>query len=152
MWCSCRAALVESGVVRDRRIELLPSVWKTDVLPLNYSRQARNSCWWREVDYSGHPALRPSGAAPLSRRVQDRSCDPLDNQAGGGRWIRTTEGVSQQIYSLPPLAAWVSLQQRTPIVVSTRKTVNTCGTKSRKFLATDIDLTPPGPPETTRVS
>ena len=30
--------------------------------------------------------------------------------AGGGRWIRTTEGVSQQIYSLPPLAAWVSLQ------------------------------------------
>src|SRR5687768_6556256 len=30
---------------------------------------------------------------------------------GGGRWIRTTEGVSQQIYSLPPLAAWVSLQR-----------------------------------------
>ena len=30
--------------------------------------------------------------------------------AGGGRWIRTTEGVSQQIYSLPPLAAWVSLR------------------------------------------
>src|SRR5690606_33215800 len=29
---------------------------------------------------------------------------------GGGRWIRTTEGVSQQIYSLPPLAAWVSLR------------------------------------------
>jgi hypothetical protein len=28
---------------------------------------------------------------------------------GGGRWIRTTEGMSQQIYSLPPLAAWVSL-------------------------------------------
>ena len=28
--------------------------------------------------------------------------------AGGGRWIRTTEGVSQQIYSLPPLATWVS--------------------------------------------
>src|SRR5690625_4563520 len=31
--------------------------------------------------------------------------------SGGGRWIRTTEGVSQQIYSLPPLAAWVSLQR-----------------------------------------
>jgi hypothetical protein len=28
---------------------------------------------------------------------------------GGGRWIRTTEGRSQQIYSLPPLAAWVFL-------------------------------------------
>ena len=31
-------------------------------------------------------------------------------ETGGGRWIRTTEGVSQQIYSLPPLAAWVSLR------------------------------------------
>ena len=30
--------------------------------------------------------------------------------SGGGRWIRTTEGMSQQIYSLPPLAAWVSLR------------------------------------------
>lgn len=30
---------------------------------------------------------------------------------GGGRnWIRTSEGVSQQIYSLPPLATWVSYQ------------------------------------------
>src|SRR5204863_8261078 len=27
---------------------------------------------------------------------------------GGRRWIRTIEGVSQQIYSLPPLATWVS--------------------------------------------
>ena len=33
-------------------------------------------------------------------------------KSGGGRWIRTTEGVSQQIYSLPPLAAWVSLLKR----------------------------------------
>ena len=33
-------------------------------------------------------------------------------QTGGGRWIRTTEGVSQQIYSLPPLAAWVPLRVR----------------------------------------
>src|SRR5437660_39131 len=31
--------------------------------------------------------------------------------AGGGRsWIRTSVGVSQQIYSLPPLATWVSYQ------------------------------------------
>ena len=39
------------------------------------------------------------GARPLPQRG-----------SGGGRWIRTTEGVSQQIYSLPPLAAWVSLR------------------------------------------
>jgi hypothetical protein len=29
---------------------------------------------------------------------------------GGGRRIRTTEGLPQQIYSLPPLATWVSHQ------------------------------------------
>ena len=49
------------------------------------------------------------------------------DQAGGGRWIRTTEGVSQQIYSLPPLAAWVSLQQRTRIVGGTCGSVNNNG-------------------------
>ena len=30
------------------------------------------------------------------------------DKGGGRRWIRTIEGVSQQIYSLPPLATWVS--------------------------------------------
>jgi hypothetical protein len=38
---------------------------------------------------------------------------------GGGRWIRTTEGVSQQIYSLPPLAAWVSLRNLSCFFVAT---------------------------------
>ena len=36
---------------------------------------------------------------------------PMENQrfqVGGRSWIRTSEGVSQQIYSLPPLATWVS--------------------------------------------
>src|SRR6185312_1773940 len=42
-------------------------------------------------------------------------------------FCRTTEGVSQQIYSLPPLAAWVSLQQRTRIVLIGPRTVNTLG-------------------------
>ena len=31
---------------------------------------------------------------------------------GGPGWIRTSEGVSQQIYSLPPLATWVSYRSR----------------------------------------
>jgi hypothetical protein len=31
-----------------------------------------------------------------------------NSENGGRRWIRTIEGVSQQIYSLPPLATWVS--------------------------------------------
>src|SRR3981081_4294349 len=33
---------------------------------------------------------------------------PTSSAGGGGR-IRTYEGISQQIYSLPPLAAWVPL-------------------------------------------
>jgi hypothetical protein len=31
-------------------------------------------------------------------------------RGGGGGRIRTYEGISQQIYSLPPLAAWVPLR------------------------------------------
>ena len=36
---------------------------------------------------------------------------PLKIENGGRNWIRTNEGVSQQIYSLPPLATWVSYRQ-----------------------------------------
>src|SRR5690242_11098078 len=68
---------------RETGIEPAPSAWKAEVLPLNYSRDS--GVLWRS---HRSVALRP----------------------GGGRWIRTTEGVSQQIYSLPPLAAWVSLR------------------------------------------
>ena|SRR5690606_23904631 len=122
---------------RETGIEPAPSAWKAEVLPLNYSRAARNLThdtwnWWREVDDSARCAS-PSG--PCLRHVQKRppgasveprrrfSSTPRDSpdvlpqtrgdtcvEAGGGRWIRTTEGVSQQIYSLPPLAAWVSLR------------------------------------------
>jgi hypothetical protein len=75
------------------------------------------------------PGILPCAPpGPRLRRVPDRSCDPVEPwssvsvvrthltnavaylETGGGRWIRTTEGVSQQIYSLPPLAAWVSLR------------------------------------------
>ena len=47
--------------------------------------------------------------APLHEAGGERWITPR-SESGGGRWIRTTEGVSQQIYSLPPLAAWVSLR------------------------------------------
>ena len=59
--------------------------------------------------YSSTIELLPHfpGFATVSRDFQALHRDLL---VGGGRWIRTTEGVSQQIYSLPPLAAWVSLQ------------------------------------------
>jgi hypothetical protein len=74
-----------AAMERETGIEPAPSAWKAEVLPLNYSRILRNGL------SSAH-----SGDERLER--------------GGGRWIRTTEGVSQQIYSLPPLAAWVSLR------------------------------------------
>src|SRR5438132_4750789 len=35
--------------------------------------------------------------------------------SGGRSWIRTSEGVSQQIYSLPPLATWVSYHSPTSL-------------------------------------
>ena len=39
-----------------------------------------------------------------------------EREEGGGRnWIRTNEGVSQQIYSLPPLATWVSYRPARPL-------------------------------------
>jgi hypothetical protein len=34
------------------------------------------------------------------------------SEDGGRCWIRTSEGVSQQIYSLPPLATWVTYRQK----------------------------------------
>lgn len=65
-------------------IEPTSSAWKAEVLPLNYTRFTR---------------LVPGALLIPPRRH------------GGGR-IRTYEGVSQQIYSLPPLAAWVPLRVR----------------------------------------
>ena len=62
-------------------IEPTLSAWKAEVLPLNYSRT-------------------------VAERNLQRAATP-----GGGRWIRTTEGVSQQIYSLPPLATWVTYHE-----------------------------------------
>src|SRR3990167_8113444 len=82
-----------SMVERETGIEPALVAWKATVLPLNYSR-------------AGSPAC----VAPLAGKAAGYRVEPWNFEAGGGRWIRTTEGVSQQIYSLPPLAAWVSLR------------------------------------------
>ncbi|GEM_PF-989991 len=57
-------------------IEPTLSAWKAEVLPLNYTR----------LNMSMQKILRL-----------------IIYNSGGGGWIRTTVGVSQQIYSLPPL-------------------------------------------------
>src|SRR5678816_2483781 len=48
---------------------------------------------------------------------EDPACPAHD---GGGGRIRTFEGVSRQIYSLLPLAAWVPLPEKTSRVFSLR--------------------------------
>ena len=60
----------------------------------------------RETGIEPAPSAWKAEVLPLN---YSRPGLPRRLHVGGGRWIRTTEGVSQQIYSLPPLAAWVSL-------------------------------------------
>ena len=70
-------------------IEPTPSAWKAEVLPLNYTRQMTQ-------------ILRTFAATAAG-------------QTGGGGRIRTFEGISRQIYSLLPLAAWVPLRRKSRI-------------------------------------
>src|SRR2546430_14339768 len=49
---------------------------------------------------------RSSGATDPDNWLKSLFCEAFLN--GGRSWIRASEGVSQQIYSLPPLATWVS--------------------------------------------
>ena len=74
---------------RETGIEPASLAWKARVLPLNYSRIRSEKI----ITVAGLPALLLVGFA------------------GGGDWIRTSVGVSQQIYSLPPLATRAPLQR-----------------------------------------
>jgi hypothetical protein len=65
---------------RETGIEPASLAWKAKVLPLNYSRLEE-----------------PTSISELF-------------SPGGGGWIRTSVGVSQQIYSLPPLATRAPLR------------------------------------------
>ena len=76
---------------RETGIEPASLAWKARVLPLNYSRT--------------HKLFSPT---PPMKAVPRNLLASLD--AGGGDWIRTSVGVSQQIYSLPPLATRAPLQ------------------------------------------
>ena len=49
----------------------------------------------------------------------------LNPLLGGGGRIRTYEGISQQIYSLPPLAAWVPLLKMSRVFCGARSLVST---------------------------
>lgn len=92
------------SVERETGIEPASLAWKAKVLPLNYSRldgpPGRAAPAW---------PLHSTAAAPGDRA--HRLTAWLDRSLGGGGWIRTSVGVSQQIYSLPPLATRAPLQR-----------------------------------------
>ena len=54
-----------------------------------------------------HPATSRLSATPYLLKLNGATFDVKAAPLRGQRWIRTTEGVSQQIYSLPHLATLV---------------------------------------------
>ena len=97
---------------RETGIEPASLAWKARVLPLNYSRIDQQLC--------------TLGAAT--------GCCLF---TGGGDWIRTSVGVSQQIYSLPPLATRAPLRRisnySTTLIIF-RKGIKICGKKHPKLI------------------
>jgi hypothetical protein len=64
-----------------------------------------------------------------------RLFSPYLAQIGGGGRIRTYEGNSQQIYSLPPLAAWVPLRGISRLLSFHSGGVSTCARRFRQASA-----------------
>lgn len=54
-----------------------------------------------------HPATSRLSSTPYLLKLNGATFDVKAAPLRGQRWIRTTEGVSQQIYSLPHLATLV---------------------------------------------
>ena len=102
-------------------IEPTYPAWKAGVLPLNYTRRARPAN--QPADHR-RPEPGPAQTFLLCRRLEparNPQQKPPENQCfatyrsrstGGGGRIRTYEGISRQIYSLLPLAAWVPLREQ----------------------------------------
>ena len=84
---SHQSATVKIKLERETGIEPASLAWKARVLPLNYSRK------------------------PWFARTAQQYFNLFTFKGGGGNWIRTSVGVSQQIYSLPPLATRASLRR-----------------------------------------
>ena len=65
---------------RMMRIELTPSAWKAEVLPLNYIRILERKTRFELATLA------------LARRCS--TPEPLPHNVGGGEWIRTTVGLA----------------------------------------------------------
>ena len=94
-----------SNMERETGIEPASLAWKAKVLPLNYSRQTTDD---EQLGLSRVPRTQTRLAQPVaSTHIRN---------VGGGGWIRTNVGVSQQIYSLPPLATRAPLRNEPRIM------------------------------------
>ena len=78
------------------RIELTPSAWKAEVLPLNYIRTIKN--WSGRRDSNSRPSPWQGDALPLSHFRISYSFFKI----GRGRWIRTIES-SANGFTVRPL-------------------------------------------------
>ncbi len=99
-------------------IEPTPSAWKAEVLPLNYTRLGQNSGQPTATNKLCNSSLAIhvlhqicTTHLQLCSRFSTATLKTKADQTGGGGRIRTYEGISRQIYSLFPLAAWVPLRK-----------------------------------------
>ena len=121
-----RARVEDGAHERNRTFDLL--LTKEVLYRLSYVSvepvTCRNTgCGAMERETGIEPAPSAWKAEVLPLNYSRCGARPLPQRgSGGGRWIRTTEGVSQQIYSLPPLAAWVSLRDLPPRPIQPRCT------------------------------
>ena len=87
-----------NALERVKGIEPSSGAWKASALPLSYTRPGSKK------------GIIPLRNFSLLREIH------LKIFAGGGGWIRTIVGVSQQIYSLPPLATRAPLRSEWQIM------------------------------------
>src|SRR5262249_46830878 len=93
-WPHPRRWLNDVLVERVKGIEPSSSAWKAVALPLSYTRA-------REALHASPPSPRLRRVAFAIGRLASRGA--AGAKAGGGGRTRTYEGVSQRIYSPPPL-------------------------------------------------
>jgi hypothetical protein len=75
---------------------------------------------------------------------------PHRMQSGGGGWIRTNVGVSQQIYSLPPLATRAPLRRERIIMTTVQRNVKRCTRTQPSKISPALTYTGFPAPESTK--
>ncbi len=118
-----------------------PLPYQGSALPLSY-----NSKEWSGKRGSNPrpPAWKASAlSTELFPQIKLRTNNQNINKSskrGGQRWIRTTEGVSQQIYSLPHLATLVFARPDEKIILVLRNTLS-CSRASCRIRTNDPEIT-----------